>query len=66
MCRYCHKLYDSGFIAINNGELKVSKLLIEKNYDLTFNNYIVEEFNDSNKDYFDFHYNYIFKFTLKI
>ena len=30
MCRYCHKLYDSGFIGITNGELKVSNLLIKK------------------------------------
>ena len=61
MCRYCHKLYDSGFIGMKNSELKVSKLLIKNNYDLTFNNYIIEQFNNLNNNYFEFHYRYIFK-----
>jgi hypothetical protein len=61
MCRYCHKLYDSGFIGIKNSELKVSKLLIKKNYDLTYNTHIIKQFNNLNNNYFEFHYTYIFK-----
>ena len=48
MCRYCHKLYDSGFIGIKDSELKVSKSLIKKNYDLTFDTYKIEQFNNLN------------------
>lgn len=61
MCRYCHKLYDSGFITIRNSKLIVSKLLMGKNYDLTFNNNKIKAFNILNEPYFNFHYNYIFK-----
>jgi hypothetical protein len=60
MCRYCHKLYDSGFIGIKDSELKVSKSLIKKNYDLTFDTYKIEQFNNLNNIYFNFHYKYIF------
>jgi hypothetical protein len=66
MCRYCHKLYDSGFLGVKKGELQISKLLIEKNYDLTFNNYAINEFNNLNKNYFDFHYTNIFKSVFSI
>lgn len=56
MCRYCHKLYDNGYIGINNNKLCISDYLNKNNYDLNFNlhnTYI------GNK-YFDFHYKYIF------
>ena len=59
MCRYCHKLYDSGFIAIKNGELKVSILL--DNFDLTFNHSLIKEYNNLNMKYFEFNYTYFFK-----
>tara|TARA_B100001093_G_C26628298_1_gene927717 strand:- start:21 stop:725 length:705 start_codon:yes stop_codon:yes gene_type:complete len=64
MCRYCHKLYDSGLIGVTNGELQVSRLLSQKNYDLTFNSYKIEQFNSLNNKYFNFHYKYIFRSTI--
>ena len=60
MCRYCHKLYDKGFISIDDGMLIISPLLNIEDTDLIFNNYIINSFNGSNKIYFDFHYKYIF------
>jgi len=62
MCRYCHKLYDSGFLGVYNGLLKVS--LILKDYDLTYQeNVLINCYNERNKKYFDFHYKYIFNGT---
>lgn len=61
MCRYCHKLYDSGFIGVYNGHLKISQI-IDCYYDLTYkNNTKIKNYNDNNKIYFDFHNKYIFK-----
>lgn len=64
MCRYCHKLYDSGYISINNGKLIVSTKLTEFHYDLTFNNYKIDSYNNLNNVYFNFHYKYIFLLCL--
>jgi hypothetical protein len=60
MCRYCHNLYDNGFLSIYNGLLQVSTLINQ--YDL---NYIKNKqiicYNLHNQKYFIFHYNYIYK-----
>lgn len=34
MCRYCHNLYDNGFLSIYNGLLQVSTLINQ--YDLCY------------------------------
>ena len=61
MCRYCHKLYDSGFLGVCKGLLKVSQKLIKNGYDLNYQeNEIVNCYNERNKHYFDFHYKNIF------
>jgi len=61
MCRYCHKLYDSGFLGICDGLLKVSPNLIADGYDLNYTeNKLINCYNERNKQYFDFHYKYIF------
>jgi hypothetical protein len=61
MCRYCHSLYDKGFLAVkSDGTLRVSLLL--NNYDLNYqNNKTIVSFNSYNQNYFLFHYNYIYK-----
>jgi hypothetical protein len=60
MCRYCHNLYDNGFLAVNNGELNISTF-IDK-FDLDYNkNKQITYYNSHNKQYFDFHYKYIYK-----
>lgn len=62
MCRYCHKLYDSGYIGIDKGNLKISSSLINGLYDLTYkHNVKIKSYNCDNKTYFDFHQKYIFK-----
>jgi hypothetical protein len=61
MCRYCHKLYDSGFIGINNSEIKISKLLTDQSYDLTFEKKRIEQFNNFNERYFQYHFKYIYR-----
>jgi hypothetical protein len=59
MCRYCHNLYDNGFISIYNGLLQVSLLI--NNYDLEYNkNKKIYFYNEHNEKYFLFHYKYIF------
>jgi len=61
MCRYCHKLYDSGFLGICDGLLKVSPNLIADGYDLNYTeNELINCYNERNKLYFDFHYKNIF------
>ena len=61
MCRYCHKLYDSGYIGIEKGNLKISSM-INNTYDLTYkNNAKIKNYNCDNEQYFDFHQKYIFK-----
>ena len=59
MCRYCHNLYDNGFLAVNNGLLEVSTII--NNYDLYYEHKQINCFNSNNKKYFMFHYNYIYK-----
>ena len=34
MCSYCHKLYDKGYIGVNNGKLETKIFL--KNFDLNY------------------------------
>ena len=59
MCRYCHTLYDNGFLSIYNGTLQIS-LLINK-YDIHYNSKIIVYSNSYNEKYFNFHYKYIYK-----
>ena len=58
MCRYCHNLYDNGYLGLYNGLLHVSSFI--DNYDLQYNkNTLIVYYNILNKKYFNFHYNYI-------
>jgi hypothetical protein len=60
MCRYCHSLYDRGYIGIHNGILLISNCL--KQYDLSLkDNMIMVNYTDLNKKYFNYHYRYIFR-----
>lgn len=60
MCRYCHNLYDNGFLAVHNGLLQVSTCINQ--YDLHYNeNKQITYYNLDNEKYFIFHYNYIYK-----
>ena len=60
MCRYCHNLYDNGFLSIYNGILQVSTFI--NNYDLEYNkNKQIFFYNLQNEKYFIFHYKYIYK-----
>ena len=60
MCRYCHNLYDNGFLAVYNGLLQVSTFINQ--YDLHYNNNKqIHYYNLQNEIYFIFHYNYIYK-----
>jgi len=60
MCRYCHNLYDNGFLSIYKGLLHVSNLLIQ--YDLHYNkDKVIHYYNLYNEKYFIFHYRYIYK-----
>jgi len=59
MCRYCHTLYDNGFLSVYNGVLQVSTFI--NNYDLIYNNSQIIDYNTNNQKYFDFHYKYIYK-----
>ena len=60
MCRYCHNLYDNGFLGINNGLSCISGFI--KNYDLNYEtNKLITYYNIENQIYFDFHYKYIYK-----
>lgn len=60
MCRYCHNLYDNGFLAVYKGLLKVSILLNQYNLCYIDNKHI-PYYNLENEKYFVFHYNYIYK-----
>ena len=60
MCRYCHNLYDNGYLSVHNGLLQVSTFINE--YDLNYDkNKKITSYNFMNKKYFIFHYNYIYK-----
>ena len=59
MCRYCHNLYDNGFLAVYNGVLCVSSLISK--YDLQYNqNKQIPCYNLQNEKYFIFHYKNIY------
>ena len=63
MCRYCHNLYDNGYLSVHNGLLQVSTFINE--YDLNYDkNKKITSYNFMNKNYFIFHYNYIYKNAL--
>ena len=56
MCRYCHNLYDNGFLAVYKGLLQVSTIINQ--YDLQYNkNKQIPYYNLQNETYFMFHYN---------
>lgn len=60
MCRYCHNLYDNGFLSVYKGLLEVSTFINQ--YDLHYyNNKQINRYNLRNKKYFIFHYNNIYK-----
>ena len=60
MCRYCHNLYDNGYLGLSNGILCISPFI--NNYDLQYNKHaLIECYNILNSKYFDFHYKYIYK-----
>jgi hypothetical protein len=59
MCRYCHNLYDNGYLSINNNKLYISPLL--NLYDLKYEIKDISCFNLKNEKYFSFHFKYIFK-----
>jgi hypothetical protein len=62
MCRYCHSLYDNGFLTVYNGLLQVSPLI--NNYDLYYNkNKPILNYNTQNEKYFIFHYTYVYKYS---
>jgi hypothetical protein len=64
MCRYCHNLYDNGYLGLYNGLLHISSFI--DNYDLHYNkNTLIVYYNIQNKKYFNFHYNYIYKSCTK-
>jgi hypothetical protein len=59
MCRYCHKLYDDGYLAVYNGLLYLSSFIDD--YDLHYDkNKQITSYNLQNKKYFIFHYKYIY------
>lgn len=61
LCRLCHVIFDKGYLAIFNNELLVSDKLNVSEYDLpiyTKNKHFTKE----HQIFFDFHYNYIYKF----
>ena len=63
MCRYCHYLYDNGFLAVYKGLLQVSTFITQ--YDLQYkNNKQIPYYNLQNEIYFMFHYNYIYKMKM--
>jgi hypothetical protein len=60
MCRYCHNLYDNGYLGLYNGLLCVSPFI--NNYDLHYNkNTLIAYYTIKNNKYFNFHYKYIYK-----
>jgi len=59
-CVYCHKLYDYGYISVEDGRLKVSESL--KNWeDLNYEDgKAIYIFDDKNRIYFDYHMKIVF------
>ena len=61
MCRYCHNLYDNGFLGISNGLLCVSPIININEFDLDYiRNKNIICYNERNKKYFDYHYKNIY------
>ena len=61
MCRYCHNLYDNGYLSVNNGILIISPFL-NNNYDINYvKDQVILNYNSKNNRYFDFHYKFIYK-----
>jgi hypothetical protein len=60
MCRYCHNLYDNGFLSVYKGLLQVSTFIHQFDLHYTKNKQILC-YNLQNEIYFMFHYNYIYK-----
>jgi len=59
MCRYCHSLYDNGYLAVYRGELQVSSFI--NDFDIPYNkNKQISCYNLQNQIFFIFHYNYIY------
>jgi hypothetical protein len=62
MCRFCHKLYDDGYLGVYNGLLCVSQVITKNKYDLQYNeNKQIIYYNIKNNRYFDYHYRKIYK-----
>jgi len=60
MCRYCHSLYDNGFLAVYNRRLHVSPLI--NNYDIDYDkNKQILYYNTNNEKYFVYQYTYVYK-----
>ena len=59
MCRYCHNLYDNGYLSVNNGLLNVSSFL-DNNYDIKYvKDQVILNYNSKNNRYFDFHFKFL-------
>ena len=61
MCRYCHSLYDNGYIGVNNGKLILDSNIKQYNCLIYEENKVIDEYNNDNMTYFSFHYNTIMK-----
>lgn len=66
MCLYCHKLYDRGFLGVNKGILEQSKALDLSKLDIMYENHkIIDSYNSINQEFFDYHYEFIYKHNHK-
>ena len=59
MCRYCHSLYDNGYLGVNDGKLKVNSNIKQYPCLIYEENKVIDEYNNNNMKYFLFHYNTI-------
>ena len=66
MCRFCHKLYDDGYLGISSlGLLCVTSDITKNNYNLEYNeNKPIIYYNTKNNKYFDYHYRNIYRCKL--
>ena len=62
MCRYCHTLYDSGLLGVNeNGQLVVSNKLLIGGYDINYQSgSLIHSYTSNNSEYFTKHMRTIF------
>jgi predicted restriction endonuclease len=61
LCRFCHVIFDKGYISIYNDKILVSDKLNISEYDLP--NYKQKtKFTKDKKQFFDFHYNNIYEY----